>query len=212
MIFKLIICLGLFGLLTPSIASDLTDSTKIILISIDESFSKKSLSVIQESLEGYYQYDVEVESPVILSGEEDTLYSGEVLDELIALGYDNESTMIAVTENRLMLKLDEGVERLFRGYTHPDHNITIISTHLLQLETDSEEDLNFNLAKLAKHKIGHLLGLHHCEFSDKCFMVSLYPDPVNFYNSGDELCSKCRDSISLHHLRDSSTDKSDSLD
>lgn len=168
--------------------------------------------MIRESLESYYQYDVKVWSPVIISSEDDTLYSREIMDELIQLEGEGERIIIAVTDRRLMLRLDEHISRLIRGYTEPNHNVILISTHLFQTETNSEKDLNFNLAKLAKHKIGHLLGLHHCEFSDKCFMVSTYPDPTNFYNSGHELCSKCKESLNLSHLRDRPKDKSDSLD
>jgi predicted Zn-dependent protease len=88
------------------------------------------------------------------------------------------------------------VTYLLRGFTAK--KISIISSFKIRLEANSEKDFESILLKTGLHETGHLLGLGHCEYNKKCFMVSTLPDPSFFLNSDKKLCDSCSNILKLY--------------
>ena len=73
----------------------------------------------------------------------------------------------------------------------------IVSTFKIKSQSKTAAEYERILLKTFLHETGHLLGLMHCTNSEKCFMVTSFPESL-FLNSQNLLCDSCINIIKIH--------------
>lgn len=74
--------------------------------------------------------------------------------------------------------------------------IGVVSTYRLKRKLRGENNFNKRLSRVARHEIGHILGLPHCK-NAKCFMRDAEGTINTIDQEGSDLCQQCRRKISF---------------
>ncbi|MDN5216909.1 matrixin family metalloprotease [Fulvivirgaceae bacterium BMA12] len=169
----------------------------------------KHLEIIKDSLQRFYNckvinsYSLEI-SPELTSksSKEDQLYNFEVLNAMAVnrrlneFNKDTGGLIVGITDYALTIgERFSSTYYLIRGLANDSLGTATISTFRIKNESENDKDFVANLAKIAKHELGHLLGMPHCG-SDSCLMV----DGYRFNKMSRNYCKDCLNKIDPRHL------------
>ncbi len=167
------------------------------------------LEIIKDSLQRFYNckvinsFSLEI-SPELTSksSKEDQVYNFDVLNaaavnrRLNEFNKDKGGLIIGITDHALTIgKRFLSPYYLIRGLANDSLGTATVSTFRIKNESENDKDFVANLAKVAKHEFGHLLGMWHCG-NDACLMV----DGYNFNKMSKNYCKDCLNKIDPRHL------------
>jgi archaemetzincin len=85
---------------------------------------------------------------------------------------------------------------LIQGIAESDLKTATISTYKLKKEAKDAQTFAADLAKVARHEMGHILGLPHCN-SKHCLMLGAY----QFKHASGNFCQACLEKIDKKYMK-----------
>lgn len=161
--------------------------------------STKEADEIKNSLEAYYHYPVTILKEQAIP--KSALYkplTRYMADSLLIFlkvikphGYDK---IIGLTHYDISTNKNNTPHYGIFGLAFLGGESCVVSSFRLNKQSDL---FYLRLSKVAVHEIGHTLGLHHCEGSEKCFMTSAKGKIKTIDREELKLCDNCREIIGL---------------
>ncbi len=161
--------------------------------------NESELSALEDSLESFYGFEVDVLSEIPLPDsayfEPRERYKASIildhLEEVIPKKYDK---ILGITASDISITTSTGKDWGVFGLGQIGGESCVVSNHRFH-EGISEETFNDRLSKIAIHEIGHTLGLRHCKANENCLMRSADGTIATIDNSQAWICNSCRSKI-----------------
>jgi archaemetzincin len=200
-----------FYVSTPTHAQKL----RVALIGLED-LDPLHLDITAEAISSFYEAEVRrlsVKLPVDTSlmafktwGDEKQLmqqFNALAINARIAESYaDQYDFIIALTDSALTIGKKYTGWMIIRGLAQDELQAATISTYKIKRESADSETFVDNLSKLARHEVGHLLGLPHCEDSEACLMLNGF----HFDKIIQKFCDACLGKIDKRYLLLSQSD------
>jgi predicted Zn-dependent protease len=184
--------LGIFLLHNLSNAQSLEPTLKLQLVHLENDYRSADMQLIAE-IESFYKLSIQKDESTIMKtdGKQFNVrnFIQNVEDTLTAR---SNVFYVFFTEKPIYIGQEE---LLLRGFA--SKRAAIVSTFKIKSQSKTSTEYESILLKTFLHEIGHLLGLTHCENSEKCFMVTSFPERL-FLNSENKLCDSCATLVKIH--------------
>ena len=188
----------------------------ILLVSLHFSYAQKyevsivpigevnpeHLDIAKSAIQGFYNIEVSVQDSIAIRPafitKFDTILNATAINEFLSK-YSNSPNQKVIGVTGWSITIGDMVPMISRGYAGDgDGSSATVSSYKVLREAHADTTLDFKelLGRVAKHELGHTLGLKHCENDQTCLMTF----GNNFLEAKGKLCEQCTDKIDLKLL------------
>ena len=179
---------------------------KVSIVPIGE-VSSEHLDIVKSAIQNFYNIEISVEDSIAISPafitKFDTILNATAINEFLS-DYSNSPNQKVMGVTDWSITIGDRVPMICRGYAGDgDGSSATVSSYKVLREARADTTLNFGelLGRVAKHELGHSLGLAHCENDQTCLMTF----GNNFLEAKGKLCQQCISKIDSKLIKNNPT-------